>query len=802
MPRVRRPSPAGQDKKSESRLASGEEKLQQQLKERTLELKQTRQELERALNDCSRACADLEREHMLRQEVTASISGPYFSVDRDYRYTSFNLEHAEVMKTLYGAEIELGGNLLEYHSVSSDRRSAKGNIDRAMRGETFSVEALAGDEVHNRHYFEILHKPLVENGGKVSGVSVNARDITMRVLAERQLRQANELLEAVTAGTDVIIAAMNRNFRYSYFNTAYRDQIERLTGKELKVGNYLSEIFADLPDQLAEAMDEWSSAMQGENTNRTIRFGDPGHYPRSYHVMRTPLRDLDGNVIGAGEVAYDVTRQVQAENLLRQSEARYRNLVELSPYPIFVYQSGQVVQVNPAMLDLFGAERPEQLLGKTPYDLFHPDYHAIARDRIQKILDDQTVPLIEEKIVRLDGLAVDVEVTGSGFEENDGPAIQVVLHDITDRKRHDNELHRLNRTLRSLSDINQAMMRSPDEAAFMQAVCRIVVEDCGHAMVWIGFAHEDEEKTVEPVASAGFEEGYLETLHITWADTERGRGPTGTAIRTGQVSKCRNMLTDPAFAPWRGEALKRGYASSIVLPLMEETRAFGAITIYAREADPFSEDEVALLSELANDLAYGILSLRSRITRQQAEQAERRSEARYHALFATTSDGIWFQNQEGVILQVNDAYCRMSGYSREELVGMPISSLEASETAEEIARHIRQVVEGNGRDNFESHHRRKDGTLFDVEISALYLKEEYGQVAVFVRDITERKQAEEQLHQAAEQLRSSNDELTRFNNLMIGRELRMVELKQEVNTLCEQAGLPRRYPLNFTEEGD
>ena len=158
-------------------------------------------------------------------------------------------------------------------------------------------------------------------------------------------------------------------------------------------------------------------------------------------------------------------------------------------------------------------------------------------------------------------------------------------------------------------------------------------------MVWIGLAEQDEGKTVRPVAHAGFEKGYLETLNITWADTERGRGPTGTAIRTGQVSTCRNMLTDPKFKPWREEALKRGYASSIVLPLMSEGRAFGAISIYSREPDPFTEADVELLEELAGDLAYGISMLRIRLAHAQAQEALRESETRYRSLFNSMTEG-------------------------------------------------------------------------------------------------------------------------------------------------------------------
>ena len=103
------------------------------------------------------------------------------------------------------------------------------------------------------------------------------------------------------------------------------------------------------------------------------------------------------------------------------------------------------------------------------------------------------------------------------------------------------------------------MFHARNQVELLNAVCKLVVEDCGHAMVWIGYAEIDKEKSVRPVANAGFEAGYLETLKITWADTEHGRGPTGIAIRTGKAQGCRNMLTDPQFAPWREQALQRGY---------------------------------------------------------------------------------------------------------------------------------------------------------------------------------------------------------------------------------------------------
>lgn len=191
--------------------------------------------------------------------------------------------------------------------------------------------------------------------------------------------------------------------------------------------------------------------------------------------------------------------------------------------------------------------------------------------------------------------------------------------------RAEKELRKANRALKVLSKCNEVLVRAADEAVLLQEICRLLVEDGGYRLAWIGFAEQDAAKTVRPVAQAGFEKGYLDTVNITWADSERGRGPTGTAIRTGRPSVVRNMLTDPAYAPWREEATRRGYASSIALPLIAGGQTFGALNIYAAESDAFAPDEVKLLCKLADDLAFGIQALR-------IKTALRESEAKYRLL--------------------------------------------------------------------------------------------------------------------------------------------------------------------------
>ena len=190
-----------------------------------------------------------------------------------------------------------------------------------------------------------------------------------------------------------------------------------------------------------------------------------------------------------------------------------------------------------------------------------------------------------------------------------------VLGSVIDRHRAEAHLWRVNQAQRVLSKCNEALIRATEESTLLQQVCDLIVEEAGYRLSWVGRAENDAAKSVTAIAQAGFEAGYLATLNITWADTERGRGPTGTCIRTRETVVAKHIATDPKMIPWRAEALKRGYGSSVAIPLLVDSQVFGAIMIYAAEPGAFGTEEVTLLTELANDLAFGIGTLRTRAER-------------------------------------------------------------------------------------------------------------------------------------------------------------------------------------------
>ena len=194
-------------------------------------------------------------------------------------------------------------------------------------------------------------------------------------------------------------------------------------------------------------------------------------------------------------------------------------------------------------------------------------------------------------------------------------------------KRAEEAVRRLSRQLRAISKCSQTLLQAVDEQALLNDICLIVCAEAGYRMAWVGYAEHDDAKTVRPVARAGFESGYLAEAHITWGDTERGRGPTGMAVQSGETVYIQDFIADPRTTPWRDNALQRGYRCSIALPLKDESKTtFGVLNIYSAEPNAFTPEEIQLLEELAGDLAFGIAALRNRTERKQAEDALRKSE--------------------------------------------------------------------------------------------------------------------------------------------------------------------------------
>ncbi len=269
-------------------------------------------------------------------------------------------------------------------------------------------------------------------------------------------------------------------------------------------------------------------------------------------------------------------------------------------------------------------------------------------------------------------------------------------NEVEARARAQSALEKLNHSYLALSTTSQAIASATNEQQLLDEACRIVREDCGYLLVWIGLAEHDAAKSVRPVAEAGYEDGYLASVDITWNDCERGRGPTGTAIRERRAVVNRDMLNNPAFAPWRAQALKRGYASSAAFPLESRDVVFGALMVYADHPHAFFDDEIELLTKLAGNIGFGIAKLRSEAARAEAVEDLARNKVLFQTVTEFATDwSYWRDEDRGPFRYVSPTCLAVTGYTAEEFQANPnlLDNILHPEDRAHWDAHLRQTEE-------------------------------------------------------------------------------------------------------------
>jgi len=305
------------------------------------------------------------------------------------------------------------------------------------------------------------------------------------------------------------------------------------------------------------------------------------------------------------------TSLVEPFHMLRRSSTTY----DAIPDEICVVDAkGSIRQVN----RVIEQRHKEISLGESCHDRFHPKMPqsecpaclAIAKGRIENTID---LHYPEEARWR--------ELTLSPiYHRRTHHGMVHVLRDVTGRKLAEEELKRLNRAMRAITASNQTLIHARDEDTLLQDVCNIVVEKGGYRMAWVGYPSEAPGRPLVPKAWAGGGVAYLSAVPFSWGDNRPGGRPTGMAVRSGEIRISNDIANDPGFGAARDAALGFGFKSMTAFPLLNGNhRPLGMLAIYSGEAHVFSDEEIAILAELAGDLGYGIHALRADSARTSAE---------------------------------------------------------------------------------------------------------------------------------------------------------------------------------------
>lgn len=370
-------------------------------------------------------------------------------------------------------------------------------------------------------------------------------------------------------------------------------------------------------------------------------------------------------------------REKETVRRLEVSERHYRSAVEGSPDAILIHQGERIAYANPSAARLFGAASAADLVGRSVRDLLDP-----AESRPLALDPGAPSPTVVRRLRRLDGSGLRGEVAIRPYDLPAGPGLLVSVRDVTGTALLQEELGRVNVVLRMLGRCNEAIVRAESEGELLSAVCRIVIEEGGFRLAWIGRAEHDEAQTLRPISSSGDGGDDLLQLRLTWAARAEGLAPAGTALRSGEPCFSPDLRTDPRFAPFAAGAAARGLAAAVALPLPVDGAPGYVLTFYAAERQDLDASTVQVYRQLQEDLRNGLAALRTRaLLTGFLEHAPA-------SFFARTPDGRY--------LLVGKGWERTFGRSRDEVVGRPVAEALPGGRDPSVAAIDAQVIATRG----------------------------------------------------------------------------------------------------------
>lgn len=524
----------------------------------------------------------------------------------------------------------------------------------------------------NRHAEQLRTRQVAVAAGALVALLLLALLAATYVLIRRQLRETEASRRALADSEESLsttlysigdaVMATDTEARITRMNPVAED----LTGWPFAdaQGRPIEEVFRIINEHTREPAEvpvakALATGEIQELANHTVLIARDGS-ERPISDSAAPICDASGWVGGVVLVFRDVTIAHQAQQTIRvqnerleqrvqertaqlhKSEDHLRSVINCMPALIaYVDAQQRYVYVNDQYRERFAPGQPD-IAGQTVRDIMGDDHYAVAAPLIAHVLqgqpqnyDCQPVPGVWQAINYVPKRDAQYQVIGYyvlGCDITERKHAEEKIRTLnTELEQHVHELEHVSRALRTLSAGNRTMLRATDEQDLLDSMCRAIVQAGGYHMASVWYRIDDEFKSLQAMAESGHPGGLgaLHLLKTTWADMEHGRGSIATAIRTGQASVVRNMLTDPNYAQWRPQL--PDYASGVAYPLRINGEVIGALAIYADEPDAFDSDEVTLLTESADDLAFGIATLRARAEQQKIQEAIHRLN-RYDAL--------------------------------------------------------------------------------------------------------------------------------------------------------------------------
>jgi diguanylate cyclase (GGDEF)-like protein/PAS domain S-box-containing protein len=570
-------------------------------------------------------------------------------------------------------------------------------------------------------------------------------------LLHRAQEQLRDIEAAKQAESDLRFRQIAENIREVFWLTdPAKDQV-------LYISPAYEEIWGRSCESVYASPRDWLDAIHPEDREQVLRAAHTqasGKYAEEYRIVRPdgtirwirdrafPVFSGHGEVYRIAGLAEDITEIKGAAEELRESARRFSDLLgNIEMLSLMLDATAGITYCNDYLLRLTGWRR-EEVIGRDWFELFIPPDISHLREHFADLLANRTEAWHHEnEILTRSGERRLIRWNNSVLRSGAGEVIGTasVGEDITEQKRAEVKIKRLNRVYAVLSGINTLIVRVRDREELFSEACRIAVETGGFAIAWIGMV-DRQAGVLIPTAWTGPGTAHADKLRLTIGEAVPDQFRLASeALREKRAIVSNDIAQDPRVV-LKAEMIALGLGSVVVLPLIVDGAALGTLSLVAAESGFFDEDEMKLLTELAGDIAFAIDHLGK-----QERLASLGEELRqFAAAMDATADAIYLVERSSLrFIHVNEAACRMQKRTREELLalgpagvlGIPLAELERTCDA--------LIASGAPAKPVEMPRSRNDGTQAWVELRTHALRSgERWMIVALVRDITGQKQAE------------------------------------------------------------
>ena len=372
----------------------------------------------------------------------------------------------------------------------------------------------------------------------------------------------------------------------------------------------------------------------------------------------------------------------------KMAEATFNDIIEKNPMSIQIVDAeGHTLMTNPANTLLFGSPPPPDfsIFGDLQKRYPHVKKHIELAKSGQVVHLPDILYNTHDISPELPDNPKWIRAIIFPLKDSAGkPERFVLMHeDITEHKRADEQVINLNRTYALISEINQMIVRIDNRDDIFKLSCRIAHEVGKFKMAWIGLV-DNKTKELRPYIWDGEDGEYLKKIKISVEDVPEGRGPSGVVMRKGKHIICNDIENDPVMHPWRKEALKRGYRSSIALPIVVKGKVIAAYTLYANVPEFFDDKEIELLDDVAKDISFALEAIEIKKEREQAKEALKDSESKYQFIVENTDDLLWTMNADLKFEYISPSVTKLMGYTVDEHIKHTLDDFLTPESAQMV----------------------------------------------------------------------------------------------------------------------